>query len=164
MSPSVCIRPFRIIMAPAAMALSLSVLAGLSACKPVDLSNANADTTAQVAADSAVLRISNFIQLFPDSLDFFRFPGTAADFSTATDQRLVGGVGVGRTGVFKVPAGTWKFAYRDQAGVLTAMRGLDSDAWLKGVLSKNGDYSLILSSEGQNIRWTASFPTDTPAP
>jgi hypothetical protein len=142
-----------------ACAFGLSFAAALTACKTVDLGDDTHTDTTSTDTATATLRITNGISLFPDSLDFFLFPPTA-DFSNAAGGRSVGGVGVGKTGVFKVPAGTWKLAFSDQARAMTAMRSLDTDEWVKSFLSKGGDYSLILSSDGQEVRWDPTFPTD----
>jgi hypothetical protein len=67
---------------------------------------------------------------------------------------------MGRTRNFTVPAGIWKIAFANQAGELTAMRSLASDDWVKSAFAKDGDYSLILTSEGQDIRWDPTFATN----
>jgi hypothetical protein len=149
----------RLLLSSFACALCLTVAGGLSACKTVDVGDDTVQDTLPKDTAKATLRITNSIRLFQDSLDFFLFPATA-DFSTASGGRAIGGVGVGKTGVFKVPAGIWKIAFSDQAGVMTAMRSLDTDDWVKSSFAKDGDYSLILTSDGQDIRWNPTFPTD----
>jgi hypothetical protein len=134
----------RLLLSSFACALCLTVAGGLSACKTVDVGDDTVQDTLPKDTAKATLRITNSIRLFQDSLDFFLFPATA-DFSTASGGRAIGGVGVGKTGVFKVPA---------------AMRSLDTDDWVKSSFAKDGDYSLILSSDGQDIRWNPTFPTD----
>lgn len=157
-------RPYASRFAFAALAggLCLSLSGGLSACKTVDLSDDTVQDTASKDTGTAVLRITNKLSLFPDSLDFYLYPGTAVDFTNAVGGRKIGGVGVGKTGTFKVPAGTWKLAFTDQANQATAMRSLSSDEWVKAGLAKDGDYSLILTSDGQDVRWDATFTTDPP--
>jgi hypothetical protein len=140
-------------------AVAFAALGGLSACKTVDLSNPAQDTTS-AAAGTATLRITNNVSVDPDSLLFYLFPGTSSDFANAANARLIGGVGVGGTGVFTVPAGTWKLAFANQAHVMTAMRAVETDEWVKAILGKNGDYSLILTSDNQEVRWDPTFPTD----
>lgn len=140
---------------------AFAILSGLSACKTVDLSGTG-PTLDSTLTGTATLRITNNLDVDPDSLSFFLFPGTATDFTTAADARLIGGVGIGATGVFTVPAGTWKLAYENGAHVLTAMRAEQTDEWVKSILAKNGDYSLILTSDNQNTIWDASFTTDPP--
>ena len=153
-----CLRKRFLIFASSAFAFA--VLSGLSACKTVDLGTTpNPDST---ATGTATLRITNRIDVDPDSLTFFLFPGTSTDFTTAANARLIGGVGIGATGVFTVPAGTWKLAYENGAKVLTAMRAVQTDEWVKAILEKNGDYSLILTSDNQNTVWDPSFTTDPP--
>jgi hypothetical protein len=68
-------------------------------------------------------------------------------------------VGEKSTGDFQVPAGTWKLAYENSAGVLSAMRDLGSEEWVKAVFNKSGKYTLILANEGIDVRWNASFQT-----
>jgi hypothetical protein len=140
--------------------LCLALAGGLTACKTVDLSDDTVRDTLPKDTATAVLRITNNISLFSDSLDFLLFPGNASDFTNSAGGRKIGGVGVGRTRAFTVPAGIWKLGFTNQAGELTAMRSLASDDWVKSEFSKDGDYSLILSSEGQDIRWDPTFPTD----
>lgn len=142
-------------------ALAFAVVGGLSACKTVDVSGTGPNTDS-TSAGTATLRITNNIDVDPDSLSFFLFPGTATDFTTAANARLIGGVGTGATGIFTVPAGTWKLAYENGAHVLTAMRAVQTDEWVKSIFAKNGDYSLILTSDNQNTVWDASFTTDPP--
>lgn len=154
--------PPRLFLTASAGALCLSLAGGgLTACKTVDLGDDTVPDTAgqDSSAATATLRITNSIRLFSDSLDFRLYPASA-NASTASSGRLIGGVAVGKTGVFKVPAGTWKLAFSDQAHVFTEMRSLDTDDWVKSFLAKDGDYSLILSSDGQDIRWDPTFPTE----
>lgn len=145
----------------AACASAAIGLSGLSGCKTVDLGPSPSDS-ANASAGTAVLRISNKLDQDPDSLVFYMFPGNATDFSNAAGARKVGGVDTGATGVFTVPAGTWKLAYSNRAGVVTPMRDVGSDDWLKAILAKGGDYSLILSTEGQDTKWVPTFETDPP--
>jgi hypothetical protein len=160
MSPNTRLYASRLVLSALAGGLCLSLAGGLTACKTVDLSDDTVRDTVSKDTGTAVLRITNNISLFSDSLDFYLYPGTAFDFTNAVGGRKIGGVGVGRTRAFTVPAGIWKLAFTDQAGQITAMRSLSSDDWVKSMLSKDGDYSLILSSEGQDIRWDPTFPTD----
>jgi hypothetical protein len=159
MRPNIRLYASRILLASLACALVLSLAGGLTACKTVDLGDDAAQDSVAEDTATAILRITNNIRLFSDSLDFYLFSATT-EFSTAAGGRLIGGVGIGKTGVFKVPAGTWKLAFVDQAKVMTAMRSLDTDDWVKSILAKDADYSLILSSDGQDIRWDPTFPTD----
>ena len=145
----------------AAFASAAIGLSGLCGCKTVDLGSAPSDST-DTARGTAVLRITNKIEQDPDSLVFFQFPGNATDFSNAAGARRIGGVDTGATMAFTVPAGTWKLAYANRAGVVTPMRDLGSDDWLKALLAKGGDYSLILASDGQDIKWVPTFKTDPP--
>jgi len=163
MSPNRPFRPFhplRLVPALAAGALSLAALGGLSACKTVDVSGAGTDTTSQATVDSAVLRITNHLDVDPGTLTFYRFPGTATDFSNAANAEKIGSVTSDGSAVFKVPAGTWKLAYANRAGALTPMEDQASGEWLKAILEKDGDYSLIIASDGPDIRWDATFATD----
>jgi hypothetical protein len=154
-------RPYAHYHVFAVAVFAFAVLSGLSACKTVDTSGIgpSPDST---SAGTATLRITNNLDVDPDSLRFFLFPGTATDFTTAANARLIGGVGMGATGVFTVPSGTWKLAYENGAHVLTAMRAEQTDEWVKSILAKDGDYSLILTSDNQNTIWDASFTTDPP--
>lgn len=138
--------------------ISLS-LAGLTGCKPVEIDDPPADTTETVSG-TAKLRITNTLSEDPDSLVFFLFPGNSIDFSNANKAQKVGGVGENGTGVFDVPAGNWKLAFENSAGSLTAMRDLDTGDWVKSILPKDGDFSLILTNEGSDIKWNPSFATD----
>jgi hypothetical protein len=135
----------------------VSTLAGISGCKPLEADAVPADTTAM--SGTASLRITNNISDDPDSLVFFLFPGTATNFINAANARKVGGVDENATSEYTVPAGTWKLAYENSAGVLTAMRDLSSDEWVKSVFKKDGAYSLILANEGKDIKWNPSFQT-----
>lgn len=153
-------REFRSI--PASAVLAMLLCGGLSACKTVDLSDANVNPTPTDSTGTATLRITNKIDVDPDSLVFLLFPGNSTDFTTAANPRIIGGVGIGATGVFTVPAGTWKLAYENGAHVITAMRTVSSDEWVKSMLEKGGDYSLILTSDTQNIYWNPTFKTDPP--
>lgn len=143
----------------AALWLAFS-LSGVSGCKTVEIDPAGTDSVDTTVTGSAIVRITNNVSEDPDSLTFFLFPGNATDFSNANKARRVGGVNTDGTGVFQVPAGTWKLAYENSAGALTAMRDLDSGDWVKSTLAKGGDFSLILTSEGKDVKWNPSFPTD----
>lgn len=153
-------RAYRASLALAFAAAVFSVSGGVSACKTVDLSDADSTATPADSAGTATLRITNKIDVDPDSLTFFLFPGNSTDFTTAANARRIGGVGTGATGVFTVPSGTWKVAYENGAHVLTAMRAVQTDEWVKSILAKNGDYSLIVSSDNQNTVWDPTFTTD----
>jgi hypothetical protein len=160
MRPNTRLSKSRFALAALAGGLCLSLAGGLTACKTVDLSDDTPQDTVSQDTGTAVLRITNRISLFSDSLVFYLYPGTAFDFTNAVGGRKIGGVGVGKTRAFTVPAGVWKLAFTDQAGQSTAMRSLASDDWVKSEFAKDGDYSLILTSEGQDIRWDPTFPTD----
>lgn len=135
-------------------------LTSMTACEPVDIDDPGKDSATDTTTGTSVLRITNSISEDPDSLTFFLFPGNSTDFSNANKARKVGGVAVNGTGRFTVPAGTWKLAYENSARALTAMRDLDSEEWVKCLFAKDGDYSLILTSEIKNTKWVPSFPTD----
>lgn len=141
-------------------ALSLMVWAGLSGCKTVDIEAPLKDSTS--TTDSATIRISNRIELDPDSLTFFLFRADAVDFTNATNARRLGGVDTGSTGIFRVPVGSWKLAYKDKAQMLTPMRDENSGGleWLRSIFVKNGDYSLIISTDGNRNVWLPTFKTD----
>lgn len=139
------------------MAFSLT---SMTACEPVEIGDPGKDSTSDTTTGTSVLRITNNVTEDPDSLTFFLFQGNSTDFTNANKARRVGGVAVGGTGRFTVPAGTWKLAYENSARVLTAMRDLDSEEWVKAIFDKGGDYSLILTSEIKNTKWVPSFTTD----
>jgi len=142
-----------------AFAAVFSVSGGLSACKTVDLSDV-ATTPPTDSTGTATLRITNKIDVDADSLTFYLYPGNSTDFTTAANARLIGGVGTGATGVFTVPSGSWKMAYENGAHVLTAMRAVQTDEWVKSIFEKKGDYSLIVTSDNQNTVWDPTFTTD----
>lgn len=143
--------------AAAALAFSMT---GMTACEPVEIDPVGTDTTDTAATGTATLRITNNISEDPDSLVFYLFPGNATEISTATKTRVVGGVAVNGTGVFKVPAGTWKLGYENRSRALEPMRDQDTQEWVKSIFAKGGDYSLILTNEAQFIKWNPTFPTD----
>ncbi|HKP97597.1 MAG TPA: hypothetical protein VJ385_17775 [Fibrobacteria bacterium] len=146
---------------PAAV-LALSIWAGLSGCKPVDIDEPAKDSTS-VTADSAILRVSNKINQDPDSITILLFSGNAVDIVNANVVKRLGGVPYGATNRrMTVPAGTWKLAYEDNSGVLIPMSDVNSAAqdWLKSIFVKDGDYSLILSSDGNRTVWNPTFRTD----
>jgi hypothetical protein len=149
------------ILGLSACAISLVFLAGLGGCKTVDLEGAGPgpDTT-DTLQGTAKLRITHKIDLEPDDLEFFLFPGDTPDFSNAANAKDIGSVAPSGTGVFTVPAGTWKLAFTNSTGVLTPMRDVETDEWVKAILEKDGDYSLILKSDGQDIQWDPTFETD----
>lgn len=144
------------------VALSFIGWAGLSGCKTVDIDAPLKDSTS--FTDSATIRISNRIKLNPDSLTFFLFRADAVDFTNATSAKRLGGVDTGSTGVFRVPVSSWKLAYEDKAKVLTPMRDENSGGleWLRSIFEKNGDYSLIISTDGNRNVWQPTFKTEPP--
>ena len=144
----------------AAFASAAIGLSGLSGCKTVDLGSAPSDST-DTARGTAVLRITNKIEQDPDSLVFFQFPGNATDFSNAAGARRIGGVDTGATMAFTVPAGTWKLAYANRAGVVTPMRDLGSDDWLKALLAKGGETAV---DAGRHERGVSTTPAGTEPP
>lgn len=152
------IRPLLAAATLAGLCLALGA-ASLSGCKQVDISEPTDSTRTDTG--TATLRISNNIAQDPDSLIFFRFAANAVDYTNASNALKIGGVGVNKTVVFTVPAGTWKLAYADRAGVLAPMKDENSGGqeWLKSVLKKDGDYSLILSSDGNRTVWDPTFTT-----
>ena len=152
---------FRSVLAIAPLEI-FAVCGGLSACKTVDLSDVNTNPTPTDSAATATLRITNKIDVDPDSLIFLMFPGASTDFATATNSQIIGGVGIGATGVFKVPAGSWKLAYKNSAQEITALRAGGADEWVTAIFEKGGDYSLILTSDTQTIYWNPTFKTDPP--
>ncbi|MBW8889367.1 MAG: hypothetical protein JF616_16550 [Fibrobacteres bacterium] len=152
---------FRSAIAFAPLAI-FAVFGGLTACKPVDLSDVNTTPTPKDSAATATLRITNKIDVDADSLVFLLFPGASTDFTTAANSQVIGGVGIGATGTFKVPAGTWKLAYENGAQEITALRAGGADEWVKAIFEKDGDYSLILTSDTHTIYWDPTFKTDPP--
>ncbi|MDB5051492.1 MAG: hypothetical protein JWO30_4563 [Fibrobacteres bacterium] len=146
-----------------AAALALCVCAGLSGCKTVEIDAPPVDTT-HVTLDSATLRVTNKIDQDPDSITMILFPGNSVDISNANRVKTLGGVAHGATKVMKVPAGSWKLAYEDHAGVLVPMFDINDPAqdWLKSIFVKNGDYSLILTSDASFTKWDPTFATDPP--
>ena len=153
---------FRPLLAAAVFAgLCLALVPGvLSGCKTVDISEPM-DTT-KTDTGTATLRISNNIAQDPDSLTFYRFVANAVDYTNAAKAVKIGGVAINKTGVFTVPSGTWKLAYADRAGTLSPMKDENSGGqeWLKAIFTKNGDYSLIVSSDGNRTTWDPTFKTD----
>ena len=148
----------RYILPLACSTLMMASLGGVSSCKPVDVSGADQDTT-RVVADSVSLRITNKVSLDPDSLVFFLYPATA-EAANSLNGRKIGGVGYLKTATFKLPVGTWKLAYENGAKVMHYMQSTQSDDWIKAILEKGGDYSLILEDDGNIIYWNVSFKTD----
>jgi len=108
MNPAIRVCRPKLVLALASCALFLAFLGTLSSCKTVDLSGANTDTT-QVVADSVSLRITNKVDIDPDSLVFYLYPKTA-DVTNSLNGSKIGGVGYGKTATFKLPVGTWKMA------------------------------------------------------
>ena len=134
----------------------------LSGCKSVELSG-SADTTATTVTGTATLRVSNKITKNPDSLTFFLFPSSAVDFASTSKATKLGGARVNGTVALTVPAGTFKLAFEDGTGGFVPMRDLQSagQEWLKAIFVKDGDYSLIISSDGNgDPSWDPTFKTD----
>jgi len=144
----------------AGCAVTLASLSSVTSCKPVDLGGLeDQDTTTHIQADSVSLRITNKVTIDPDSLVFYLYSPTA-EAANALNGRKIGGVGYGKTATFKLPVGTWKMAYENGAKVLHYMQSTQSDEWIKSILEKGGDYSLILQDDGNIIYWEVSFKTD----
>ena len=143
----------------AGCALGLASMSALSSCKTVDLSDVNQDTTTHVAADSVSLRITNKIDIDPDSLVFYLYSATAEAANSLNGIKF-GGVAYGKTATFKLPVGTWKLAYENGAKVMHYMQSTQSDEWIKSIFEKGGDYTLILQDDGDIIYWDVSFKTD----
>lgn len=164
MAGSLRLRFFPLLAATAFTALCfVAGPATLSGCKKVDISEST-DTT-KTDTGTATLRISNRIAQDPDSLIFYRFAANAVDFVNASNGIKIGGVGVNKTAAFKLPAGTYKLAYANRAGTLTPMEDQNSvgQEWVKAIFAKDGDYSLILTTDGNRTVWVPTFKTD-PAP
>jgi hypothetical protein len=142
-------------------AAGIGGLTGLSGCKAVDLTTPT-DTTAQTTGDSARINVTNNITIDPDSLILLLYSGNAVDVTNGALIKVLGGVGVGRTLVVKVPAGTWKLAYRDLAGNITPMTDVNDGGaeWLKAIFVKNTQYALILATDGNDNVWVPTFETD----
>lgn len=148
-------------MIASAILTALAASGGLSACKAVDLT-APADTTHQTTADSATLSVTNNITIDADSLILLLYAKNAVDVANGALIKVLGGIGVGRTLDVKVPAGTWKLAYRDPAGNITPMTDLNDPGaeWLKAIFAKNTRYALILATDGNDNVWIPTFVTD----
>jgi hypothetical protein len=159
MIPAIPVRRSKFALSLAGCALSVASLGAISSCKTVDLSGAEQDTTHVQAADSVSLRITNKLGIDPDSLVFYLYPPTA-EVTNSLNGRKVGGVAYGKTASFKLPVGTWKMAYENGAKVMHFMQSTQSDEWIKSILEKGGDYSLIIQDDGNIIYWEVSFKTD----
>jgi len=142
-------------------ALGLAALAwfGLSGCKPVEFTGPDKDST--VAVDSATVTIFNNIEQDPQAIVFYLFHGNAFDIVNANKVKRLGEIEYGESRSVKVPVGTWKLAYETEAGVLLALESYDAEevAWVKSVFEKNGNYALILSTDGNRTVWSATFAT-----
>lgn len=159
MKPVIRVRRSKLALSLACCALSLASLGGISSCKPVDLSDVNQQDTTKVSADSVSLRITNKIDIDPDSLVFYLYSATA-EAANSLNGKKIGGVGYGKTATFRLPVGTWKLAYENGAKVMHYMQSTQSDEWIKSIFEKDGDYSLILQDDGDIIYWDVSFKTD----
>ncbi len=147
-----------------AFGLALSAWTGLTACKPVDISQAATDSTSTTvtAGDSATLRVTNNIDIDPGTITIALFPAASIDIVNANKTKDLGLVGFGKTQIFQVPAGNWKLAYADRAGALHPMInaiGATQD-WVKSIIVKNGDYALVLKTDGNEVVWVPTFKTD----
>jgi hypothetical protein len=141
----------------------LQALGGLTGCKSIDPGTNNTDTT-DVAADSAVIRVTNAISQDPDSLTLLLFSPNAIDWTNTNPIKRLGGVAEGGTADIKVPAGTWKLAYEKGGGILVPMEDVYAGAgeWLKAIFVKNGKYALILKTDVNVTVWVPSFETSPP--
>ncbi|MEO6095054.1 MAG: hypothetical protein ABIW76_05050 [Fibrobacteria bacterium] len=147
-------------LATLAILTALAGSGGLSGCKAVDLTNPT-DTTKQVTGDSALISVTNDISIDADSLILLLYSENAVDVSNGALVKVLGGIGVGKTLDVKVPAGSWKLAYRDLAGNLTPMTDVNDGGaeWLKAIFVKNAKYALILVTDGNDNIWVPSFET-----
>jgi hypothetical protein len=135
-----------------------------NACQAPEISDNNSTPIDTSDSGLATLRISNRISQDPGPLTFYLYPKNSVDFVNATNGRLLGKVEAGLTETFKVPAGSWKIAYQDQAKALFQMVDAASGGqeWLRSEFKKDGDYSLILNSDGNRTIWVPSYPTIPP--
>jgi hypothetical protein len=139
----------------------IQAFSGLSGCKAVDTGVTGTDTT-KVAADSAIIRVTNAIAQDPDSLTLLLFSSNAVDWNNANYIRRLGGVAEGQTADITVPAGTWKLAYIKVGGILVPMQDVNSGSleWLKSIFEKDKRYALILKTEVNETVWVPTFATD----
>jgi hypothetical protein len=152
--------PGRAMAAVLLSGLSLSLLAGLAGCKAADFTGGTTDTST-VAADSAVLRVTNGIEQDPGPLTILLYSKSSMDLTNAVLIKKLGTVPYQGTVSMKVPAGTWKLGRANEAGVVTTL--IDADApeeeWLQCLFKKDGDYSLIFATDGNRTVWHPTFET-----
>jgi hypothetical protein len=141
--------------------LSLSLLTGLAGCKAADFSGAETDTP-DVAADSAVLRVTNSIEQDPGPVTMLLYPKTAMDLVGANVVKRLATVPFQGTVSMKVPAGTWKLAFESPAGVVETLSDEDEldQEWVQCIFQKDGDYSLIMETDGNRMVWHPTFETN----
>jgi hypothetical protein len=151
------------------LALSLAVLGlatglALVACKPPEINDSTGPVDTTTTTGTATLQLSNRIAQDPGTISFFLFPKNSVDFTNAAGAKLIGSVEAGATKAIQIPAGSWKLAYEDKARVLFPMRDESSGGleWLRSDFKKDGNYSVILSSDGNRTIWVPSYTTVPP--
>jgi hypothetical protein len=133
--------PLGLVLAFVSMALIWTVML-LSSCTPADISDA------KTIQD-------------PSTLTFYLYPGTSVDWANAANAKKIDSVQADSTRAFRVPEGSWKIVYLNRSKALYPMIDANSGSqeWLRSDFKKNGNYSLILKTDGNRTLWVPSYVT-----
>jgi hypothetical protein len=131
----------------------------LSGCTPADISDAK--PVDSVSTGTASLSITNQIIQDPSTLTFYLYPGTSVDWVNAANAKKIDSVQADSTRVFRVPEGSWKIVYFNRSKAIYPMIDANSGSqeWLRSDFKKNGNYSLILKTDGNRTLWVPSYVT-----